>query len=94
MTGGASRARRLLAGKRAALGADADMLLAGIDGYLTPSKKWWGAVDYQSGKNAFGAPNLGVSYAFTEKVSVIVGYDIYNVAAVCNTTTTQVDVNF
>lgn len=81
-------------GKEATLGTDPDMLLAGLDGYLTKDKKWWGAVDYQSGDNAFGALSFGVSYAFAPNVSVLVGYDIYNAAGVDDTITTQVDINF
>lgn len=81
-------------GNKDALGTDANMLMAGIDGYLTKDKKWWGAVDYQSGKNAFGALNCGVSYAFAPNVSVILGYDIYNADGLDNTLTTQLDINF
>jgi hypothetical protein len=81
-------------GNKTALGVDPDMLLAGIDGTLTKDKKWWGAVDYQSGQNAFGALNTGVSYNFAANTSVIVGYDWYNNSATKNTFTTQLDINF
>lgn len=81
-------------GNKDALGVDPNMLLAGIDGYLTKDKKWWGAVDYQSGNNAFGAFNFGVSYAFAPNVSVIVGYDMYNATGADDTVTTQLDINF
>jgi len=66
------------------------------------SDKLWFAVDYQSGNNYLGALNFGFSWAFTDKVSVIVGYDIYNdnktlynsVNTNKNTFTTQLDINF
>ncbi|MBT0653566.1 hypothetical protein [Geomobilimonas luticola] len=60
------------------------------------SDKLWVAVDYMSGKNANGALNFGVSWAFAKNVSVIFGYDIYNNAMTGgkNTFTTQVDINF
>jgi hypothetical protein len=83
-------------GNRSTLGQGQDMLLAGVDGYLTHDKKWWGAVDYQGGNSAFGALNFGVSYSFTEKISLILGYDVYNNRTLNpdNTLTTQLDVNF
>ena len=83
-------------GKQSTLGQDQDMLMAGVDGYLTRDKKWWGAVDYQSGDSAFGALNFGVSYNFTDKISLILGYDVYNnrVLNPNNTITTQLDINF
>lgn len=66
------------------------------------SDKLWLAVDYQSGNNYLGALNVGFSWAFSDKVSVIFGYDIYNdnkvlynsVNANKNTFTTQLDINF
>jgi hypothetical protein len=81
-------------GNEDALGADPDMLLLGLDGYLSADKKWWGAVDYQSGDNAFGALSFGVSYAVASNVSLLVGYDIYNAPGVDGTFTTQLDINF
>ncbi|MCE5216453.1 hypothetical protein LLH03_05390 [bacterium] len=81
-------------GKEATLGRDSDMLLAGVDGYLTSDRKWWGAIDYQSGDNAFGALSFGASYAVTDKVSLLFGYDLYNDSALDDTITTQLDINF
>ena len=81
-------------GNGGALGMDPDMLLLGLDGYLTKDKKWWGAVDYQSGRNAFGALSFGVSYAVAPNVSLLVGHDLYNAAGVDDTITTQLDINF
>ena len=66
------------------------------------SDKLWFAVDYQGGNNYLGSLNFGFSWAFTDKVSVIVGYDIYNdsktyynsVNTNKNSFTTQLDINF
>ena len=56
----------------------------------------WFAVDYMGGNNVNGATSFGVSWAFTEKISLIVGYDMWNKKSVAgaNTVTTQLDVNF
>ncbi len=72
-------------------------ILASWDKQL--NDKWWAAVDYQGGNNAFGALSFGVSYAFSSNTSVIFGYDIWNVQAPApalsaNTFTTQLDINF
>ena len=66
------------------------------------SDKLWLAIDYQQGNNYLGALNIGFSWAFTSKISVIFGYDIYNDNKVLynstdankNTFTTQLDINF
>ncbi len=81
-------------GKESTLGRDPDMLLAGVDGYLDTTRKWWGAIDYQSGKHAFGAVSAGVARAVADNVSVLIGYDWYNSGALEDTVTVQVDVNF
>lgn len=67
-------------------------ILASWDKALTD--KVWAAVDYQGGNNALGALSFGLSYAFSSNTSVILGYDIYNVAGVPGTVTTQLDINF
>jgi uncharacterized protein with beta-barrel porin domain len=53
-------------------------------------------VDYQGGKNAFGALSFGASWAFAKNTSVIFGYDVYNNKdrAGQNTFTVQLDINF
>jgi predicted porin len=81
-------------GSETALGRDPDMLLAGVDGTLDKAKKWWYGIDYQSGKNAFGAHNVGLSYAFAPNTSVIFGYDWMQASGLKNTLTTQLDINF
>jgi hypothetical protein len=60
------------------------------------SDKLWAAVDYQGSDSAIGALNLGVSWAFAENVSVILGYDVYNEKRTGgeNTFTVQLDINF
>jgi hypothetical protein len=79
-------------GRKEALGDDNKMVLASIDKQL--NDKWWVCVDYQSGKSALGALNLGVSYAFAPNASVLIGYDIYNDRNLKKTFTTQLDINF
>jgi len=72
-------------------------ILASWDRPLTEiSDKLWVAIDYQGGKNAYGATSFGFSWAFAKNVSVIFGYDIYNNKARAgqNTATVQVDINF
>ncbi len=54
---------------------DASGLLASWDRSL--GDKFWVAIDYMGGKNAYGATSFGVSYALSDKSSFIVGYDIF-----------------
>jgi hypothetical protein len=66
------------------------------------SDKLWFAIDYQGANNYLGALSAGFSWNFTDKISVIVGYDIYNDSKTLynsvntnkNTFTTQLDINF
>lgn len=66
------------------------------------SDKLWLAVDYQGGNNYLGALNIGAAWAFSQNVTVIFGYDIYNNKNAyyntnnqnANTFTAQVDINF
>lgn len=60
------------------------------------SDKLWVAVDYQGTDSALGALSFGVSYAFAENASLILGYDIYNEKKTGgeNTYTVQLDINF
>lgn len=78
-------------------------VLLSLDRAMTEiSDKLWFAVDYQGGKNYLGALNVGFSWAFTSKISVIFAYDIYNNHNVAyntnnlnvNSFTTQLDINF
>lgn len=60
------------------------------------SDRLWVAVDYQGTDSALGALSFGVSCAFAENVSVILGYDIYNEKKTGgeNSYTVQLDINF
>lgn len=63
------------------------------------SDNLWLAVDYMSGKNAFGALSLGGSWAFSKQVSLLLGYNMYNPGQEVllggkPTFTTQLDINF
>ncbi|MDP4266035.1 MAG: hypothetical protein Q8880_01200 [Bacteroidota bacterium] len=78
-------------------------LLLSWDRQMTEiSDKLWMAVDYQGGKNYLGALNIGFSWAFSDKVSVLIAYDIYNNHNAyyntkdknANSFTTQLDINF
>lgn len=78
-------------------------ILLSLDRPMTEiSDKLWFAIDYQGGKSYLGALNVGFSWAFSSKVSVIFAYDIYNNHNVAyntknlnvNSFTTQIDINF
>ncbi|MFN3966561.1 MAG: hypothetical protein ACK4JE_02550 [Endomicrobiia bacterium] len=58
------------------------------------SDRLWVCIDYQAGKNSFGALNFGFSWAFSENTSIIFGYDIYNNSSIKPTYTVQTDINF
>lgn len=57
------------------------------------SDKLWAAIDYQGGKNGYGALSFGVSWKFAPNVSVILGYDIYNESTYKPTATIQLDID-
>jgi hypothetical protein len=52
----------------------------------------WLAVDYQGGKNSFGALSFGFAWSFSKNVSVIFAWDVFNNKAP-STFTTQLDIN-
>lgn len=58
------------------------------------SDKLWLAVDYQGGKNGYGATTFGVAWKFAPNVGLILGYDIYNESTYEPTATIQLDVDF
>jgi hypothetical protein len=58
------------------------------------SDKLWLAVDYQGGKNSYGALSFGAAWKFAPNVGVILGYDIYNESLYKPTATIQVDIDF
>jgi hypothetical protein len=57
------------------------------------SNNLWLAVDFQSGKSAYGALSFGAAWSFSPIVSLILGYDIYNNEAYKPTFTFQIDIN-
>ncbi len=58
------------------------------------SDKLWLAVDYQGGKNSYGALSFGAAWKFAPNVGVILGYDIYNESFYKPTATIQLDIDF
>lgn len=58
------------------------------------SDKLWLAVDYQGGKNSYGALSFGAAWKFAPNVGMILGYDIYNESFYKPTATIQVDIDF
>lgn len=70
-------------------------VLASWDRAMTEiSSKLWLAVDYQSGKNWYGALSAAGSWAWAPNVSTIIGYDIWNDNKLSKPTfTMQMDIN-
>ena len=69
-------------------------VLASWDRSMTEiSSKLWLAVDYQSGKNGYGALSFGGSWNWSPNVSTIIGYDIWNDSDTKPTFTFQLDIN-
>ncbi|MFA5275912.1 MAG: hypothetical protein WC417_03360 [Candidatus Omnitrophota bacterium] len=58
------------------------------------SDKLWVCVDYQGTQSSYGAMNYGFSWKFTNNISAILGYEIYNNPNAKNTVTFQLDVDF
>ncbi len=58
------------------------------------SDKLWVCADYQATQSAYGALNFGFSWKFTNNVSAIIAYDIYNNPNYKDTITFQLDVDF
>lgn len=71
-------------------GDDDTGILGGVE--YTAAAPWWFAVDYFSGENPLGSLNLGVGYALTDKIGVILGYDIYNDDVTPDSVNFQLDV--
>jgi hypothetical protein len=58
------------------------------------SDKLWLCVDYQGTQSSYGALNAGFAWKFTNSVSAILGYDIYNNRNLTDTITFQLDIDF
>lgn len=58
------------------------------------SDKLWICADYQGTQSSYGALNFGFSWKFTNNVSAIIAYDIYNNKSLRPTVTFQLDVDF
>jgi len=57
------------------------------------SDKLWLCVDYQGSNSAYGSINYGLAWKFTNNVSAIVAYDVYNNDVLRNTITFQLDID-
>ncbi len=58
------------------------------------SDKLWLCVDYQATQSSYGALNAGFAWKFTNNISTIIGYDIYNNRNLTDTVTFQLDIEF
>ncbi len=58
------------------------------------SDQLWLCVDYQGTQSSYGAINYGLAWKFTNNVSAILGYDIYNNRNLTDTVTFQLDIDF
>ncbi len=58
------------------------------------SPKLWLAIDYQGTQSSYGAMNYGFAWSFTNDISAILAYDIYNNRNLTDTITLQIDINF
>ena len=70
-------------------------LMLGWERVMTEiSDRLWVCVDYQGTQSSYGALNYGFSWKFTDKISAILGYDVYNNPNLRDTVTFQLDVDF
>ncbi len=58
------------------------------------SPKLWLAIDYQGTQSSYGAMNYGFAWSFTNDISAILAYDIYNNRNLTDSITLQIDINF
>lgn len=73
------------------IGAEDTGLMLGLDKTIGP---WWLGADYLSGDSALGSVNVGVGYALTDSIGIIMGYDYYNASGATDAVNFQLDVNF
>lgn len=58
------------------------------------SDKLWLGVDYQGGKNTYGALSFGMAWKFAPEIGMIFGYDVYNESFYKPTATIQIDIDY
>ncbi|MDD5005396.1 MAG: hypothetical protein PHS93_02705 [Candidatus Omnitrophica bacterium] len=58
------------------------------------SDRLWICADYQATQSSYGAMNYGFAWKFTDNISAIAGYEIYNNPNLRDTITFQLDVDF
>lgn len=58
------------------------------------SPKLWVCLEYMGTNSSYGTWNVGASWKFSDNVSAILGYDIYNNRNLADTVTMQVDIDF
>lgn len=58
------------------------------------SDRLWLCVDYQGTRSSYGALNYGFSWKFTNNISTLLGYEVYNNHDYRNTITFQLDIDF
>ncbi len=74
---------------------DNEGVLAAWERTLTEiSDKLWVCAEYMGSESSYGAWNLGFSWKFSDNVSVIFGYNMYNNHNLSDTVTVQVDIDF
>jgi hypothetical protein len=82
--------------ERVAKAANTGVLLSWDRTMKEISDKLWFGVDYMGGNNIDSSVNFGLSWSFTKKISLIVGYDLYTKRSLAgeNTINTQLDIDF
>ena len=73
---------------------NAGVLLAWERVMMEITDKLWVCVDYQGTESLYGALNFGFSYKFSDNVSAIFGYDLFNNRDFADTFTVQMDIDF
>jgi hypothetical protein len=58
------------------------------------SEKLWVCGEYLGTESAYGTVNFGFAWKFTDKIALLLGYDLYNNTNLPNTATVQVDIDF
>ena len=58
------------------------------------SDKIWFCIEYMGTESVYGSANFGASWKFAPNVSIVGGYNIYNISTFVNTATLQVDIDF